>query len=97
MFKETNWNIPKHGIRQLKYIPKDDTQNYHFCRLQSVVESFGHSTKRTKQLKFKISPQWDHVTCRCSTTPTSNMFNFAKPTSNMLKGDKKKKEIGRQC
>ena len=28
----------------LKYIPNDDTQNYPFCRLQLVVESFGHST-----------------------------------------------------
>ena len=32
----------------------------------------------------------DHVTCRCSAALTSNMFNFAALTSNMLKGDKKK-------
>ena len=25
--------------------PNDDTQNYPFCRLQLVVETFGHSTK----------------------------------------------------
>ena len=31
------------------YIPNDDMQNYPFCRLQSVVELFGHSTKKTKQ------------------------------------------------
>ena len=24
---------------KLKYIPNDDTQNYHFCRLQLVVET----------------------------------------------------------
>ena len=36
------------------------------------------------RLKFK-----DHVTCRCSAALTSNMFNFAKPTSKTLKGDKK--------
>ena len=38
----------------------------------------------------------DHVTCRCSAALTSNMFNFAALTSNMLKVVKKK-EIGRQC
>ena len=26
------------------YIPNDDTQNYPFCRLQIVVETFEHST-----------------------------------------------------
>ena len=31
-------------------IPKDDTQNYSFCRLLSVVvEMFEHSTKLTNQ------------------------------------------------
>ena len=25
---------------KLMYIPNDDTQNYHFCRLQLVVETF---------------------------------------------------------
>ena len=29
---------------KLMNIPNDDTQNYPFCRLQSFVESFGHST-----------------------------------------------------
>ena len=26
------------------YIPSDDTEYYHFCRLQSVVEMCGHPT-----------------------------------------------------
>ena len=29
---------------KLMYIPNDDTQNNPFCRLQLVVEMFGHST-----------------------------------------------------
>ena len=29
---------------KLMYIPNDDTQNYPFCRLQLVVEMYGHST-----------------------------------------------------
>ena len=29
---------------KLMYIPDDDTQNYPFCRLQLVIETFGHST-----------------------------------------------------
>ena len=29
---------------KLLYIPSDDTQNCPFCRLQLVVETFGHST-----------------------------------------------------
>ena len=29
---------------KLIYIPNDNTQNYPFCRLQLVVESFKHST-----------------------------------------------------
>ena len=33
------WLIP------FMYIPNDDTQNYLFCRLQLVVETFGNSTK----------------------------------------------------
>ena len=37
------------GIRhvmtdKLMHIPNDDTQNYPFCRLKSVVETFEHST-----------------------------------------------------
>ncbi len=35
--------------RWIEYIPNDDTQNYPFCRLQYVVETFGHSTKWTNQ------------------------------------------------
>ena len=35
------------------YIPNDDTQNYPFSRLELVVHKFEHSTKWTKQLKFK--------------------------------------------
>ena len=29
---------------KLMYIPSDDTQNYPFCRLQLVVETFGNLT-----------------------------------------------------
>ena len=29
---------------KLMYIPNDNTQNYLFCRLQLVVETFGHAT-----------------------------------------------------
>ena len=39
------------------YIPNDDTQNYHICRLQFVVETFEHSTQRTNQSKFINSPK----------------------------------------
>ena len=44
---------------KLMYIPKDDTQNYIFCRLQLVVETFGYSTSWTNQSKSKFnkSPQ----------------------------------------
>ena len=28
---------------KLLYIPNDDKQNYPFCRLQLVVETFGHN------------------------------------------------------
>ena len=31
------------------YIPKDDAKKYVFCRLQLVVETFGHSTYETNQ------------------------------------------------
>ena len=27
------------------YIPNDDTHNYPFCRLELMVETFGHLTK----------------------------------------------------
>ena len=43
--------------------------------------------KYTKTIFYK---KRDHVTCRCSAALTSNMFNFAKPTSNMIKGGIKK-------
>ena len=29
---------------KLMYIPNNDKQNYPFCRLQILVEMFGHST-----------------------------------------------------
>ena len=35
-------------------IPNDDTLNHPFCRLQLVVEMFGHSTQWTKRLKFEV-------------------------------------------
>ena len=31
---------------KLMYILNDDTQNYQFCRLQLVIESFEHSANR---------------------------------------------------
>ena len=34
----------RHGST-LMYIPNDGIQNYLFCRLQLVVETFGNSTK----------------------------------------------------
>ena len=40
-----------------KYISNDNKQNYHFCRLQLVVEMFGHPTRWTNQSKFNESPQ----------------------------------------
>ena len=39
----------------IMHIPEDDTQNYPFCRSQLVIEMFGHSTKWTKQSKFRIT------------------------------------------
>ena len=42
---------------KIMYIPNGDTQNYHLCRLQLVVELFGYSTSRTNQSKFIKSPQ----------------------------------------
>ena len=38
------------------YIPNDDAQNYPFCRLKLVVETFGHLTKWTNQSKANKSP-----------------------------------------
>ena len=40
----------------LMYIPNDDTQQHPFCRLQLVVETFGHSSL-INQSKFNKSPQ----------------------------------------
>ena len=31
-------------VDEMIYIPNDDIQNYPFCRLQLVVETFVHST-----------------------------------------------------
>ena len=40
---------------RLIYIPNDYTQNYFFCRLQLVVETFGHSTyEPTNQNSMKV-------------------------------------------
>ena len=39
---------------KLMYISNDVTQNYFFCRLQLVIETFGHSTKWTNESKFKV-------------------------------------------
>ena len=42
----------------LMYIPNDDLQKNPFCRLQLVVETFGHSTKYyTNQSKSNKSPK----------------------------------------
>ena len=41
----------------LIYIPNYDTQNFPFCRLQLVVEKFGHLTEWTNKTKFNKSPQ----------------------------------------
>ena len=42
-------------VDKLIYIPNDDPKNYPFCRLQLVVETFGHSTKLTNQKSIKVS------------------------------------------
>ena len=49
--KKTNPKVKLPGISRdktmtdkLMYIPNDDTQNYPFCRLKLVVETFEHST-----------------------------------------------------
>ena len=44
-------------VNKLMYIPNNDTQNYHFCRLRLVVETFQHSTKRTNQSKLINRPK----------------------------------------
>ena len=42
---------------KLMWISNDDTQKYPFCRLQFVVETFGHSTLWTNQSKFTEVPK----------------------------------------
>ena len=42
---------------KLMYIPNVDTQNYPYCRLQLIVETFEYSTKWTNQSKFNKSLQ----------------------------------------
>ena len=42
---------------KLIYIPNDDTQNYPFCRLKFVVETFEHSIKITNQSNFTKVPK----------------------------------------
>ena len=41
---------------KLMYIPIGDKQNYNFCRLQLVVDTFEHSTKKTKN-SIELHPQ----------------------------------------
>ena len=36
------------------YIPHDNTQNYHFCKVQLVVETFGQLNEPTNQNSLKI-------------------------------------------
>ena len=42
---------------KLMYIPNEDTQNYPFCRLQLVVETFGHSTSEPNNLNSTKVPK----------------------------------------
>ena len=44
-------------VDKLMYISNDDAQNNPFCRLQLVVETFGHLTKSRNQSKFNKSPK----------------------------------------
>ena len=37
---------------KLMYIPNDDKQNYPFCRLQLVVETFVHLTTNLNSIKM---------------------------------------------
>ena len=46
---------------KLMYIPNDDTNNYPFCRLKLVVETFEYTTESTNQKSPKSSKmlsQW---------------------------------------
>ena len=38
---------------KLMYISNNDKQNYLFCRLQSLVETFGHYLSRNNQTQMK--------------------------------------------
>ena len=40
-----------------KLMYNNNTQNYPFCRLQLVVETFEHLTKLTNQPQFNKSPK----------------------------------------
>ena len=40
-----------------KTIPKDNTQNYPFCRLKLVVKTFGHSLNELANPKFIEVPK----------------------------------------
>ncbi len=40
---------------KLIHIPNGNTLNYPFCRLRSVVGTFGHSTEWTNQNLIKVS------------------------------------------
>ena len=42
---------------KLMYIPNDNTQNYHFCRIKLMVAKFDHSTKLTNQKNSLKSPK----------------------------------------
>ena len=42
---------------KLIYIPNDDIQNYPFCRLQLVAETFENSRKWTNKSKFILVPK----------------------------------------
>ena len=43
---------------RLMYIPNDATQNYLFCRLELVVETFGHLTLWTKKTNRIKAPKF---------------------------------------
>ena len=42
---------------KLMYNPNDDTKNYPFCKLKTVVETFEYSTLWTNQSKFTDVPK----------------------------------------
>ena len=51
-----NTGIKRDKTTADKLMYNGDTQNYPFCRLQLVVETFDHSTKWTNQSKFNKNP-----------------------------------------